>query len=871
MSDPADESPVRDPAIWSLVEPVRSGPGGPTPGPDHVRPATWSAREPEDDAHATSSAPMGEGRAASAPPGRGPIAGAGTVSILEPAPAETVPHAGAERRGASPRRRSRTREQAVAWAVYLAAAIGGALTDVTPTGSRVADRVFAAGFAALLAAAGSTAKRWTWFVAAGAAIALADGWMAIAAGGFALLVAFVATHPIRPAPAVGAAVGGLSAVALMLGDDFWYHGASALAVAFVVFPMLLSGYRYAGRATQHRVRRTVVAAAVAVVAVTGVYGALLAESRSDVERGMRRLEQGMAAAREGDDAQAEERFGEAAEAFATVDDALDDWWAEPADVLPLIGHNARAIQAMAATAADVSRQAADAAADADVDQLTIVGGRLDLDRVRSLEQPIVDVAAALERAAARMEAVESSWLAAPVAERVDRVQGEIADARPDARVAADAVRAVPAIFGGEGESRWLVAFTTPVEARGRSGFVGNYAELTAVDGDVDMPRFGRIDELENGGTPGPERTLSGPPDYVARWSRYSPTSTWRNITMSPDFPSIGRVMTELYPQSGGRPIDGVIAVDPTALAALLEFTGPVTVPGVPEPLTAGNAAQFMLLDQYVELPDARERIDVLEALARTTFDRLTSGDLPSPRTLADTLAPAVRDGHIQLYSTHGDQQELFAAIDADGALPPVKGDFLAVVNSNAAGNKVDAFLSRDIDYRATWDPASGEVAATVTVTLVNDAPRAGLPRHVIGNSLGEDGADLPPGTNRTHLSIYSPFALEGADVDGRSVDIPTEVERDRYAYSLFLDVPPAGGTRTVTMKLRGGVPVGGGDYRLDVAGQPLVTPDRLSVTVESTAGGPLRASAPMQVDGASASASVRPSQHETTFRMTVDP
>jgi hypothetical protein len=43
------------------------------------------------------------------------------------------------------------------------------------------------------------------------------------------------------------------------------------------------------------------------------------------------------------------------------------------------------------------------------------------------------------------------------------------------------VRVVPAIFGGEEESRWLVAFTTPVEARGRSGFVGNYAELTAVD------------------------------------------------------------------------------------------------------------------------------------------------------------------------------------------------------------------------------------------------------------------------------------------------------------------------------------------------------------------------------------------------------
>jgi hypothetical protein len=694
--------------------------------------------------------------------------------------------------------------------------------------------------------------------------------VAIAAGGIALLLAFVATHPVRPAPAAGAAVGGLSAVALVLGDAFWFHGASAVVVAVVVSPMLVSGYRYAGRATQRRVRRTVVVAVVAVVAAAGLYGALLAQSRSDIERGMHRLEQGMAAARDGDDVQAEERFGDAAEAFAAVEGALGGWWAEPAEVVPMVGHNARAIQAMAASAADLSRQGQDAAADADVDQLTVSGGRLDLERVRSLEQPLVDVAATLEGAAARMEAVETSWLAAPVAERVDRVRGEIADARPDARVAADAVRIVPAIFGGEGESRWLVVFTTPVEARGRSGFVGNYAELAAVDGNVSMPRFGRIDELESGGTPGLERTLSGPADYVARWSRYEPTTTWRNITMSPDFPSIGQVMTELYPQSGGRPIDGVIAVDPTALAALLQFTGPVTVPGVPEPLTAENAAQFMLLDQYVELPDTGERIDVLEALARATFERLTSGDLPSPRTVADTLGPAVRDGHLQLYSRDQAQQDLFAEVGADGALPPVDGDFLAVVNSNAAGNKVDRFLSRAIDYRAAWDPASGEVTATLAVTLVNDAPSSGLPGHIIGNSLGDDGADLPPGTNRTHLSVYSPFALEAADVDAQSVDVPAEVERDRYAYSLFVDVPPEGGTSTITLKLRGSIPADGNGYRLDVAGQPLVTPDRLSVRVDAAADGPLTASAPMEVEGTSAFAAMRPTQHEITFRVEVD-
>lgn len=799
----------------------------------------------------------------------GPYAPVGTVPGGRSATAAGEPASGAPAHlRSSPRRPGRRpRDRGLAWAVCLVAAVGGALTTVAPTGNRVADRVLAAGFVALVAAAGSRARRWTWFVAAGAALALADGWVAVAAGGIALVIAFAATRPVRPAPFVGAVVGGLSAVALLFGAHVWFHGASALVAAAAVTPMLLSGYRRAGGVARRRARLAAALATVALVTVAGLYGVLLAQSRRDIERGMERLDEAMAAARDGDDAGAEALFGEAVEAFAPVEDRLGGWLAEPAEALPVVGHNARAIQAMASSAAELSRRGEEAAADADVDQITVEGGRLDLDRVRRLEEPLVDVASSLEQAAAEMDVVESAWLAAPVAERVDRVQREVADARPDARLAADAVRVVPAIFGGEGESRWLVAFTTPVEARGRTGFMGNYAELTAIDGDVEMPRFGRILELELGGTPGLERTLTGPDDFVARWGRYQPLATWRNLTMSPDFPSVGQVMTELYPQSGGRPIDGVIAVDPVALAALLEFTGPVEVPGVPEPLTSENAAEFMLFEQYVELPDSGERVDVLENLARTVFDRLTVGELPAPGAVADVLGPAVRDGHIQLYSSHPEQQRLFTDIDADGALPAVDGDFLAVVNSNATGNKIDRFLSRDVDYRATWDPATGEVAATLSVTLVNDAPGAGLPEYIIGNALDEAGEDLPPGTNRTHLSLYSPFALEGADLDGQPLDIRAEVERDRYAYSLFLDIPPEGGARVVTLRLRGSIPVDGDGYRLDVAGQPLVMPDDVRVTVESTGGLPLRASAPMEVSGGTASASVALSEHETSFRV----
>jgi len=62
------------------------------------------------------------------------------------------------------------------------------------------------------------------------------------------------------------------------------------------------------------------------------------------------------------------------------------------------------------------------------------------------------------------------------------------------------------------------------------------------------------------------------------------------------FPAI---LAQLYPQSGGPSIDGVLAIDPYGLAALLNFTGPIDVPGLAEPLTSANAAQVLLTQQYI--------------------------------------------------------------------------------------------------------------------------------------------------------------------------------------------------------------------------------------------------------------------------------
>jgi len=256
-------------------------------------------------------------------------------------------------------------------------------------------------------------------------------------------------------------------------------------------------------------------------------------------------------------------------------------------------------------------------------------------------------------------------------------------------------------------------------------------------------------------------------------------------------------------------------------------------------------------------------------VSRATFERLTTGDLPAPRTIADVLGPVVEGGHIHAYGVEPDHQALFEQIGLDGAMPPVVGDSLGIVTNNAVGNKIDLFLQRQIDYDASWDPATGAVEATATVTLTNSAPSEGLPDYIIGSSITRESRP-PPGTNRTYLSVYTPWELEEALLDGTPVEIERQVEQGRYAYSLFVDIPPEEATRTITLELAG-LLHHEGEYVLDVSKQPLVEPDQLRLTVDVAGDGALTADEPLVLDGRRVGVAEPLVDEVSSYRISTDP
>ncbi|HEX6420159.1 MAG TPA: DUF4012 domain-containing protein [Acidimicrobiales bacterium] len=710
----------------------------------------------------------------------------------------------------------------------IAAGVAGALlTTATPTGRTVADAFWSGALVAVVALSGATARRWTWFVPAGAGAAIAGSDdLALACAAAAIAVAFASVLRDPGGRTAGAAVTGLGCIALLRAEPVGVHGLSALVTAVAILPVIASGYGHASRPVRRRARRATFLAGFAIGLMLAGVAVAAASAEEDVTEGIRAVDHGLQAARDGDDNLAALELDQAAYALAKADDTLSSWFVSPAELLPVVGPNVHTVSSLAGAARDVAGVASLAAYSADVDALRFVDGRLDPRAVIDMQEPLRQVSLALDRLAEEVDDARSPWLLSPVSTRIDLLEERVAEARPEALAASTAVDIGPALLGAEGPRRYLVLFTTPVEARGRTGFPGNYAELYLEDGKLTMPVFGRVADLERGGL-GTQRTLSGPPDLLARYERFDVATTWRNLSMTPDYPALAQAAAELYPQSGGQPVDGVLSVDPAGLAALMRYTGPVEIEGRAEPLTEENAQSYLLFEQYLLFEgDTEQRVDVLEHVARTTFERLTSADLPGPRAIVEHLDPVVDGGHIRFVSFDERTQTAIAGLTSlPGSFAPAEGaDSFATTTANAGASKIDVFLHRRQHYAVRWDPATGRIAATLRVSLQNAAPVEGLPDYVIGNIVG-----LPPGTNRSYVSIYSQLDLEGARIGGQPAALQSEVESGRNVYSTFVDIP-AGATVEIELDLSGAID--GHRYELDLPEQPFATTDEVTVELE---------------------------------------
>ena len=292
--------------------------------------------------------------------------------------------------------------------------------------------------------------------------------------------------------------------------------------------------------------------------------------------------------------------------------------------------------------------------------------------------------------------------------------------------------------------------------------------------------------------------------------------------------TVADLMNQAYPQSGGHAVDGVIGMDPAALAGLLKLSGPITAPGWDGEINASNVEQIMYVDQYAAFGDRSGRVSFLGGVTKVIWDRLRTVS-PSPIDMAKVLGPLAHNGHIKIWAADTKRESLFDRLSLSGAVAPIDGDYLAVVNANVGGNKMDAYLQREVTYDVSWDPATGTISADLTIKLNNNAPASGLPLYVTAKT---DGTTEIAGENRMFVTVYTPWKVTSSKLDGVDFGANQQTEFGRTAISYYLTVLPSR-SKVLHLTMTGSL---AGQYRLDLHHQVTVHPDANSVNVHVPSG-----------------------------------
>jgi hypothetical protein len=557
-------------------------------------------------------------------------------------------------------------------------------------------------------------------------------------------------------------------------------------------------------------------------------------ARSHLERARGEMEGGKRALLASEPARAEERFRAAEGAFINARAQASNPILRVAGYLPILGRTPDAVWAMS----DAGWQVARAGEEVSASLAELPGGLASLaprDGVVPIE-PLERLAPSMERAwvlardaRAQLGGSPDSWLLGPVGEARRTFAEELATLEIRLHAAAVITDRLPGFLGRAGTRRYFLGASNPAELRGSGGFIGAYAILTADRGRIRISDFRPIETL-----PGAEEEELSPPnpDYAERYPRVH--GVWRNINITPDFPSAAEAIENLYAYITARKVDGVILADPMALQALMAVTGGVDVPELGTTLTPENVVAVLSNEAYATLEDARARKVILGDAAQAVLERFLEGDVGRGQLggAARSLANAAAGGHLLLHSTDADMQRGLELAGVTGGLLPVQGDYLSVVVNNGAGNKLDYYAERRVMYRVHLG-AEGTGRGDIEVEIDNTGPRKGQPIEVIGPY-----QDLfEPGENASLLYVFLPGTayLRSGAVNGETFRFGESAELGHFVVDAEMNIPSreTGRMTLVTTNSRAwtGFP-GGGVYRLTFQGQTTILPTEVIIDVQ---------------------------------------
>ncbi len=325
----------------------------------------------------------------------------------------------------------------------------------------------------------------------------------------------------------------------------------------------------------------------------------------------------------------------------------------------------------------------------------------------------------------------------------------------------------PTVLGTRHPSVYLLTFQNPAELHATGGFIGATGLLTV--------RNGRIHTAFSGSSMNHDVLGVKPP---APETAYTPEKNWifNNSNWSPDFPLSARLERWFYGEDTGKWVNGVIAVQDTAIGSILGATGPVYVPAYRRSVDAGNVTA--LAQQFVNGtyhgPMQGSNTDAVRKqffgwVARAILKRLQTLSPGQLRDLGSALGNLVLERAITVYDTRPRIEAAIRRSGVDGAVRPIPGDFLSIVDDNLSYNKLNPYVHEtatyDIALRRDW-----RIEATLTLKYHVSTSPANL--EGAGPGLGKWGTKhdyqdfvrvyVPAGARLLHMTGADPWPQTAA-------------------------------------------------------------------------------------------------------------
>ncbi len=306
------------------------------------------------------------------------------------------------------------------------------------------------------------------------------------------------------------------------------------------------------------------------------------------------------------------------------------------------------------------------------------------------------------------------------------------------------------VAGHDRTRTYLLVFQNHTELRPSGGFMGSFAEIELDRGEIKRVR------VPGGGPYDMQSQLRARVVPPAPLQLVSSRWEFQDVNWFGDFPSTARTVNWFWSRSGQPTLDGIVAVNATILPKLLRVTGPIEMPEYGKTVTEENVlfeTQKSVELEYDKVENAPKKF-VADLLQRV-LERLKQLPNEGVLALADVFAGALSTKDILAYFADADEQAFAMKMGWAGTWKTTRGDSLALVEANIAGQKTSASIDEEVEHHAEIQE-DGSIIDTVTLTREHTAQKGELFKGV--NNVTYARVYVPRGSELIEASGFTPPA-----------------------------------------------------------------------------------------------------------------